>query len=279
MSNIGLVPALSNDGLSYYLNQINQLPLLTEEEELTYAQQLKQHNNQNAAKMLITSHLRLVVKIAVSFRNYGLPMYDLISEGNIGLMKAVKKFDPDKGFRLATYAMWWIKASMQEYILKSWSLVKIGTTATQKKLFFNLNKTKRLIGETNSDFSSKNIAEFLNVKEVEVKEMEQRLLGADLSLNNSVSDDNDCEIIDTLEDNASSQELIVGRQQEQLIRVTKFQEALSKLNAREQDILRQRRLADKPATLEDLSLQYNISKERVRQIEARTLEKLKELLS
>lgn len=273
----------SRGGLLKYMEQINKFPILSEKEEFFCAKKLQESNDSNSAKILITSHLRLVVKIAMSFKNYGLPVYDLISEGNIGLMKAVKKFDPDKGFRLSTYAMWWIKSSIQEYVLKSWSLVKIGTTVAQKKLFFNLKKAKqKILDYSKSDYcldnsEVKTIANYLGVEENEVVEMNKRLQGVDLSLNTPVSaNDVDYEIIDTLENTDASQEVLVIENQEKNNRLNKLNSAFENLNERERDILFSRRLTDKPLTLEDLSIKYNISKERVRQIEARVIEKLKE---
>lgn len=272
----------SQGGLLKYMEQVNKFPILSEEEEFKHARNVKEFNDNNSAKILITSHLRFVVKIAMSFKNYGLPVYDLISEGNIGLMKAVKKFDPDKGFRLSTYAMWWIKSSMQEYVLKSWSLVKIGTTAAQKKLFFNLKKVKqRIMDYSKSDYylddsQVKTVANYLGVDENEVVEMDKRLQGNDLSLNTPVSDnDASYEILDTLEASDATQEVLAIENQESNSRLTQLSTALENLNEREKDILFSRRLTDKPLTLEDLSIKYNISKERVRQIEARVIEKLK----
>lgn len=276
------LPVLSAEsGLSSYLDKINAFPYLTQEEEYALAQDWAKDQNVAAAHKLVTSHLRLVVKIASGFRGYGLPLVELISEGNIGLMQAVKKFDPEKGFRLSTYAMWWIKASIQEYVLRSWSLVKIGTTASQKKLFFNLRRIKgRLSKLDNSNLSPEDvraIASELNVSEQDVTDMDSRLTQSDHSLNDPLytgEDESGSEMIDMLESNETSHELVLAEDQDMVRKRALFASAMKTLNKREQSIIHARRLNDNPATLEDLSQKYGISRERVRQIEARALEKL-----
>ena len=271
-------PALSNEGgLTAYLDQIKKFPMLDAEEEYMLAKNWKATGNVKSAEKLVTSHLRLVAKIAMGYKGYGLPVSEMISEGNIGLMQAVKKFDPDKGFRLATYAMWWIKASIQEYILRSWSLVKIGTTAAQKKLFFNLKKLKNQIApKTEGDLKYehvKDIANRLDVSEDEVISMNRRLLGKEQSLNAPIGEDGD-EWQDWVVDKDMDQELKFAQQEEIEQRKDLLSESIKILNDREKEILYSRRLADEPITLDDLSKKYKISRERIRQIENKAFEKL-----
>ena len=278
MARSGL-PALQNDsGLSRYLTEIRKFPLLTNEEEYMFAKRLKEHGDKQAAHRLVTSHLRLVAKIAMGYRGYGLPVAELIAEGNIGMMQAVKRFEPDRGFRLATYAMWWIRAAMQEYILRSWSLVKIGTTAAQKKLFFNLRRLKGQMqqideGDLSPDMVAK-IAKKLDVPETDVVNMNRRLAAPDNSLNAPMRIDGEGEWQDWLVDETPSQETRLGESQEMTNRRRLLSAAMEKLTDREKHILTERRLKDEPTTLEDLSQEYNISRERVRQIEVRAFEKL-----
>ncbi len=271
-------PILSNEGgLGLYLEQIKKFPMLDSEEEYMLAKNWKSTGNIKSAEKLVTSHLRLVAKIAMGYKGYGLPLNEMISEGNIGLMQAVKKFEPEKGFRLATYAMWWIKASIQEYILRSWSLVKIGTTTAQKKLFFNLKKLKNQIAPKSEgdlkDEHVKNIASRLNVNEEEVISMNRRLLGKEHSLNSPIGEDGD-EWQDWLVDKEMDQELKFSQQEEMKQRKDLLQDSVKILNKREKDILYSRRLAEEPVTLEDLSKKFNISRERIRQIENKAFEKL-----
>jgi RNA polymerase sigma-32 factor len=271
--------ALSPEGgLSRYLAEIRNFPMLEPDEEYMLAKRWREHQDSGAAHRLVTSHLRLVAKIAMGYRGYGLPINEVISEGNVGLMQAVKRFEPDKGFRLATYAMWWIRASIQEYILRSWSLVKIGTTAAQKKLFFNLRKAKGQIkaiedGDMRPE-QVKLIATKLGVTEEEVVSMNRRLAAPDHSLNAPLRADSEGEWQDWLVDETPNQEAILADQEEKDDRHELLQEALKSLNDRERHILQERRLKDEPATLEDLSKEYDISRERVRQIEVRAFEKL-----
>jgi RNA polymerase sigma-32 factor len=266
-------------GLSRYLSEIRKFPMLAKDEEFMLAKRWQEHEDPDAAHRLVTSHLRLVAKIAMGYRGYGLPIGEVISEGNVGLMQAVKKFDPDKGFRLATYAMWWIRASIQEYILRSWSLVKMGTTAAQKKLFFNLRKAKSEIsalqeGDMHPDQVS-TIATKLGVLDEEVISMNRRLSGGDASLNSPMRADSESEWQDWLVDDKSpSQETVVADEQEKTIRMSLLEEAMTELTDRERHILTERRLKDEPTTLEDLASQYGVSRERVRQIEVRAFEKL-----
>jgi RNA polymerase sigma-32 factor len=274
------IPALGGEAsLNRYLSEIRKFPLLKPEEEYMLAKRWEEHQDTDAAAKLVTSHLRLVAKIAMGYRGYGLPVSELISEGNIGLMQGVKKFDADKGFRLATYAMWWIRASIQEFILRSWSLVKIGTTAAQKKLFFNLRRMKGQIdaledGDLRPDQVTK-IATDLNVSEEEVISMNRRMSkGGDTSLNLRMSEDGEGEWQDWLTDEGPLQDQIVADRQERDVRHALLQEAMGDLNERERHILAERRLADEPKTLEELSQEYSISRERVRQIEVRAFEKL-----
>ena len=279
------LPVLSPDGsFNTYLQKIRKFPMLDAAEEYILAKNWRDKGDKESAHKLVTSHLRLVAKIATGYRGYGLPMSELVSEGNIGLMTAVKKFDPEKGFRLATYAMWWIKASMQEYILRSWSLVKIGTTAAQKKLFFNLRKMKNQIMRSDqSDLLPDQVTEIANrldVTEDEVSSMEQRMKGPEKSLNATISDENgDSEWQDWVVDENADQELQIAHRQETTKRKALLDKAISILNEREKEILFDRRLNEEPKTLEELSQKYNISRERIRQIENRAFEKLqKEML-
>ncbi len=267
------------ENLSRYLQVIRRYPMLTPEDENELALRWRDEEDDDAAHQLVNSHLRLVAKIAMGYRGYGLPVGELISEGNVGMMQAVKRFDPDRGFRLATYAMWWIRAAIQEYILHSWSLVKMGTTAAQKKLFFNLRRLKgemRAIEE--GDLSPEQvsaISERLNVSEHEVVNMNRRLAGPDHSLNAPLREDGDGEWIDWLEDSSQSQETIVAAKEEKSMRRHLLQGAMMCLTDRERHILTERRLKDDPATLQDLSDVYGISRERVRQIEVRAFEKVR----
>ena len=275
----GLAITLSPEqGLSRYLSEIRKFPLLEKNEEFMLAQRWAQHQDSEAAEKMVTSHLRLVAKIAMGYRGYGLPMGEVISEGNVGLMQAVKRFDPDKGFRLATYAMWWIRASIQEYILRSWSLVKMGTTAAQKKLFFNLRRAKSQLqalddGDLRPD-QVKTIARKFGVTENDVISMNRRL-GGDSSLNAPVRADSEAgEWQDWLADDQPTQEDTLGEAQEFDQRKNYLSNALSSLNDRERRIFEARRLADQPATLEDLSSEFGVSRERIRQIEVRAFEKV-----
>ena len=276
------LPALAgldpSTNLSRYLSQIRKFPILEAEEEFILAKNWTEREDTEAAHKLVTSHLRLVAKIAMGYRGYGLPLGDLISEGNVGLMQAVKRFDPDKGFRLSTYAMWWIKASIQEYILRTWSLVKIGTTAAQKKLFFNLRKIKgQLQAIDEGDLSPENvqkISERLNVSEKEVVSMNRRLSGPDNSLNAPLAADGDGEWQDWLVDESENQEEVLGQAEELAGRRKLLANSLTNLNERERYIFVERRLTENPKTLEELSEEYNISRERVRQIEVRAFEKV-----
>ncbi|ACG76823.1 heat shock sigma factor RpoH [Phenylobacterium zucineum HLK1] len=266
-------------GLSRYLTEIRKFPMLAKDEEFMLAKRWQEHQDPEAAHRLVTSHLRLVAKIAMGYRGYGLPIGEVISEGNVGLMQAVKKFDPDKGFRLATYAMWWIRASIQEYILRSWSLVKMGTTAAQKKLFFNLRKAKSEIsaleeGDLRPE-QVRQIATKLGVLDEEVISMNRRLAGGDASLNSPLRADSESEWQDWLVDeDTPSQESVVAEAEERGIRMELLQEAMAELTDRERHILTERRLKDEPTTLEELASQYGVSRERVRQIEVRAFEKL-----
>lgn len=280
MSNYAL-PVLQGNNLSKYIAEVNKFPILDEKEEYDLAVKFKEENDITAAHKLVTSHLRLVVKIAMGFRGYGLPVADIIGEGNIGLMQAVKKFEPEKGFRLSTYAMWWIKASINEYILKSWSIVKVGTSAAQKKLFFNLKRLKNKILSNSdsihlSDDQIQDIADNLDVSAVEVKDMNSLMSSSDQSLNVAVFDDGEAEKIDYLQDNSANQEDEYAEAEEQNYNNNILADAMVVLNEREKDILHKRRLLDKPLTLEDLSQEYGISRERVRQIENRAVEKLQD---
>ena len=274
-----IIPSISNEGnLSSYMEQIKKFPLLEAKEEYMLAKAWKNQGDVKAAHKLVTSHLRLVAKIASGYRGYGLPLSDLISEGNIGMMHAVKRFEPEKGFRLATYAMWWIKASIQEYILRSWSLVKIGTTAAQKKLFFNLKKIKSKISAIeDSDLTPDQvdkIATELSVPHKEVISMNRRISGSDYSLNSPVTDDNSGEWQDWLEDDTQNQEASFADTEEYLIKKNILSDSLEYLHERERDIISERQLSENPLTLEELSNRYGVSRERIRQIEAKAFEKL-----
>jgi len=281
--NLPSAPNLNPDGnLSRYLQEIRKFPLLEPQEEYMLAKRWKEHEDQEAAARMVTSHLRLVAKIAMGYRGYGLPLGEVISEGNVGLMQAVKRFEPEKGFRLSTYAMWWIKASIQEYILRSWSLVKIGTTAAQKKLFFNLRRMKGEIkaleeGDLNQENLEK-IATTLDVSEQEVINMNRRMSGPDSSLNAPVRADSEGEWQDWLVDGSDNQETVLADQEEMTERRKMLTDGMKVLNERERGILAARRLQDKPQTLEDLSQEYGISRERVRQIEVRAFEKLQKAM-
>ena len=272
------LPILSNEGgLSAYLAQIKKFPMLDAEEEYMLAKNWKQTGNIKSAEKLVTSHLRLVAKIAMGYKGYGLPVNEMISEGNVGLMQAVKKFEPEKGFRLATYAMWWIKASIQEYILRSWSLVKIGTTTAQKKLFFNLKKIKNQIApKSEGDLRDEHVSEIANkldVSEEEVVSMNRRLSGKEFSLNSKVGEDGD-EWQDWLEDKELDHDLRFAQKEEMEQRKDLLLDSIKILNNREKEILYARRLNEVPITLEDLSKKYKISRERIRQIENKAFEKL-----
>jgi RNA polymerase sigma-32 factor len=273
------LPALSSDsGLSRYLSEIRKFPMLEPDEEFMLAKRYAEHQDPEAAHRMVTSHLRLVAKIAMGYRGYGLPISEIVSEGNVGLMQAVKRFDPDRGFRLATYAMWWIRAAIQEYILHSWSLVKIGTTAAQKKLFFNLRKVKgQLKAIEEGDLppeTVKEIATRLDVPENDVVDMNRRLSSHDHSLNAPLRIDGDGEWQDWLVDETESQETRLANDQEFGRRSKLLERAMGVLNPRERRILVERRLKEEPATLDDLSKEFNISRERVRQIEVRAFEKI-----
>ncbi|MFM2410369.1 MAG: hypothetical protein RL481_1197 [Pseudomonadota bacterium] len=278
------IPALGGDAsLNRYLSEIRKYPILSPEQEYMLAKRYQSHEDPQAAAQLVSSHLRLVAKIAMGYRGYGLPVSELISEGNVGLMQGVKKFDPDRGFRLATYAMWWIKASMQEFILRSWSLVKIGTTAAQKKLFFNLRRMKgNLQAFEDGDLSPEHlekIATDLGVSENEVIEMNRRMaMGGDTSLNVSMREDGEGQWQDWLVDHEPLQDERFADAQEADVRQTMLAEAMGSLNDREKHILVERRLIDEPKTLEELSQLYNVSRERVRQIEVRAFEKLQKAM-
>ena len=277
------LPSIDLEGsLSSYLTQIKKFPMLSAEEEYMLAKSWKDRGDLKAAQKLITSHLRLVAKIAMGYRGYGLPGGEMVSEGNIGLMRAVKKFEPEKGFRLATYAMWWIKASIQEYILRSWSLVKMGTTTAQKKLFFNLKKIKNQISPNNTgDLNMEHVEEIskrLNVKKEEVVSMNRRLLGKEKSLNAPIKDEDGSEWQDWIADDKIDQELKFSLQQELAQRKQLMNDSMSILNSREKEILTARRLSDEVVTLEDLSKKYKISRERIRQIETKAFEKLQKAM-
>ena len=272
------LPSPSVGGLSLYLTQIKKFPMLDAEEEYLLAKNWIDNGNLQSALKLVTSHLRLVAKIAMGYRGYGLPVNELISEGNIGLMQAVKKFDPDKGFRLATYAMWWIKAAIQEYVLRSWSLVKMGTTTAQKKLFFNLKKLKNQIAPgQEGDLKNEQVNEIskrLDVKSEEVINMNRRMMGQEKSLNDPIKSGETDEWQDWLVDDSLDQELIVSQKQEYDDKKELLKDALKILNTREKEIIDNRRLSENPKTLEELSKKYKISRERVRQIETKAFEKL-----
>ncbi len=276
-----IIPAISVEGsLARYLREIRKFPLLAPQEEYMLAKRWREHGDPEAAYKLVTSHLRLVAKIAMGYRGYGLPVAELISEGNVGMMQAVKRFDPDQGFRLSTYAIWWIRAAIQEYILRSWSLVKMGTTAAQKKLFFNLRRIKRQLGLIEggdlAPESLQTIAETLNVREAEVVEMNRRLAAADQSLNTPVGEDGETEWQDWLEDASESQEQRLGEREEIRLRRDLVDRAMRRLTDRERHIIAERKLSEKPKTLDELSKEYGITRERVRQIEERAILKLQQ---
>ena len=277
------LPSIALEGsLSSYLTQIKKFPMLSAAEEYMLARSWKDRGDLKSAQKLITSHLRLVAKIAMGYRGYGLPVSEMVSEGNIGLMQAVKKFEPEKGFRLATYAMWWIKASIQEYILRSWSLVKMGTTSAQKKLFFNLKKIKNQLSINNKgDLNTEHVEEIskrLNVKKEEVVSMNRRLLGKESSLNAPIKDGDGTEWQDWLVDEKIDQELKLSQQQEFNQRKNLMHDSMNILNLREREILTARRLSEEVVTLEDLSKKYKISRERIRQIETKAFEKLQKVM-
>lgn len=291
-NHIGVVAALptpiaSEDGLRRYLQDIAKIPMLEPKEEIELSKRWRDDGDVAAAHRLVTSHLRLVAKIAFKYRGYGLPVGDLIAEGNIGMMQAVKRFDPDKGFRLSTYAIWWIRASIQEYILRSWSMVKIGSSAAQKRLFFNLRKIKAKIGANGaisergmSDEQVSDIARILSVSNQDVIDMDQRMSGQDVYLNSAAYQEGEGEKMDFLESPGENQETMLSNRQETTKKQSLLQRALKTLSERERDIIQRRRLQDTPDTLEDLSKAYSISRERVRQIEVRAFEKLqKEMTS
>ena len=281
-STLSNLPTPAVGGLSVYLSQIKKFPMLDAEEEYMLAKNWRQSGNLKSAHKLVTSHLRLVAKIAMGYRGYGLPVNELISEGNIGLMQAVKKFDPDKGFRLATYAMWWIKASIQEYVLRSWSLVKMGTTTAQKKLFFNLKKLKNQIApEQEGDLKDEHVKEIskrLDVDSKEVVNMNRRMMGQEKSLNDPIKSGESDEWQDWLVDDSLDQELIISQKQEYDDKKDLLKDAMLTLNEREKEIIEARRLSENPKTLEELSKKYNISRERIRQIETKAFEKLQKVM-
>ncbi len=284
MSYANLPAPSAEGGLSRYMQEIRKFPMLEQQEEFMLAKAWVDHQDKDSAHKLVTSHLRLAAKIAMGYRGYGLPTAEVVSEANVGLMQAVKRFDPDKGFRLATYAMWWIRASIQEYILRSWSLVKMGTTSAQKKLFFNLRKAKNKIGALEDGElrpeNVKKIAEQLNVTETEVISMNRRMAGGDASLNAQVNSDGEgvAEWQDWLEDEDADQAADYAEKNELNIRRELLMEAMDSLNERERHILTERRLMDEPKTLEQLSGVYDVSRERIRQIEVRAFEKLQKAM-
>ena len=275
---ISNLPIPTAGGLSIYLSQIKKFPMLDAEEEYMLAKNWRENGNLQSAHKLVTSHLRLVAKIAMGYRGYGLPVSELISEGNLGLMQAVKKFDPDKGFRLATYAMWWIKAAIQEYVLRSWSLVKMGTTTAQKKLFFNLKKIKNQIAPDQDgdlkDHQVKEISNRLDVDSNEVINMNRRMMGQEKSLNDPIKVGETDEWQDWLVDESLDQELLISQRQEYNDKKELLNSSMQILNEREKEIIKARRLSENPITLEDLSKKYKISRERIRQIETKAFEKL-----
>lgn len=277
------IPTISSDsGLSRYLSEIRKFPMLKPDEEYMLAKRYEDYEDRDAAHRLVTSHLRLVAKIAMGYRGYGLPVSELISEGNVGMMQAVKRFDAEKGFRLATYAMWWIRASMQEYILRSWSLVKIGTTSAQKKLFFNLRKVKgKLKAIEEGDLHPENVSEIatqLNVSEKDVISMNRRMAAPDSSLNAPLRMDGEGEWQDWLTDDTPQQDVLVADAQELTVRQEMLGSAMDVLNERERHIFKERRLKDEPSTLEELSQVYSVSRERIRQIEVRAFEKVQKAM-
>jgi RNA polymerase sigma-32 factor len=283
------VPVSSQDGLRRYLQEISKFPMLDPQEEVELSRRLRDFGDVSAAHRMVTSHLRLVAKVAFKYKGYGLPMGELIAEGNIGMMQAVKRFDPEKGFRLSTYAVWWIKASIQEYVLRSWSLVKIGSSAAQKRLFFNLRKIKQKIGVHQgasymndrgmSNDQINDIARILDVNPKDVVDMDQRMSGHDVYLNSTVSADGEDEKMDFLVTPEDSQETVLANYQELTGKQGLLQKAMAELSQRERDIIERRRLKDDPDTLEDLSKDYSISRERVRQIEVRAFEKLQQSMT
>ena len=280
---ISNLPSLTSEGgLSVYLAQIKKFPILDAEEEYMLAKNWKERGNLKSAHKLVTSHLRLVAKIAMGYRGYGLPVNELISEGNIGLMQAVKKFEPEKGFRLATYAMWWIKAAIQEYVLRSWSLVKMGTTSAQKKLFFNLKKMKKQIAPYEEGDLKKEqvdqISKKLGVKTEEVVNMNRRMMGQEKSLNDPIKDGEKGEWQDWIVSDDLDQELFVSQKQEMDEKKSLLQQSIKILNNREREILEERKLSSEPKTLEELSKKYKISRERIRQIENKAFEKLQKAM-
>ena len=281
-NDISSLPTPVGGSLSLYLAQIKKFPMLDAEEEYLLAKNWREQGNLKAAHKLVTSHLRLVAKIAMGYRGYGLPVNELISEGNIGLMQAVKKFDPDKGFRLATYAMWWIKAAIQEYVLRSWSLVKMGTTTAQKKLFFNLKKIKRQIAPNQEgdlkESQVKEISKRLNVDSKEVVNMNRRMMGQEKSLNDPIKSDESDEWQDWLTDDSLDQELILSQKQEYDDKKQLLQESIKILDERERKIIEERKLSENPKTLDELSKKYKISRERIRQIETKAFEKLQKAM-
>jgi RNA polymerase sigma-32 factor len=277
------LPIPSTDqGLSQYLQQIRKFPVLTADEEFMLAKRLKEHGDLEAAHELVTSHLRLVVKIAFGYRGYGLPVADLISEGNVGLMKAVKKFDPDRGFRLSTYAMWWVKAAVTEYILQSWSLVKLGTVAAQKKLFFSLRRIKNQLGVINdaalTPEQARELSERVGVSEAELLNMDARLAQRDMSLNTPMPSDEGTEYMDMLSDERPDPESLVADSEEKGQHLELLNDALATLPERERHILSERRLSDSPQKLEELGQHYGISRERVRQLEVRAFDKVRKFV-
>ena len=279
MAQAATLPIITAEsGLARYLDEIRRFPMLEPQEEFILAKRWREHGDRDAAHKLVTSHLRLVAKIAMGYRGYGLPVSEIVSEGNVGLMQAVKRFDPDKGFRLATYAMWWIRASIQEYVLRSWSMVKLGTTAAQKKLFFNLRKAKSNIGAIEegdlTPAHTAKLADQLGVTETEVTEMNRRLSGPDSSLNAPLRSESESEWQDWLADDTADQETRLAEREEMNDRHELLMDAMKELTDRERDIIQARRLQDEPATLEELSQKYGVSRERVRQIEVRAFEKL-----
>jgi RNA polymerase sigma-32 factor len=275
-----LPSVIADPSLASYMRQANSYPLLSQEDEYILAKRVSEYQDVESAQKLITSHLRLVVKMAFDMRGYGVALMDLISEGNIGLMHAVKKFNPELGYRLSTYAMWWIKAAMQEFIIRSKSLVKIGTTLAQKKLFFNLNKIKAKIehleGSDLSQHNTKSIAERLQISEREVTDMNRRMTLPDVSLDDPITQDAESTMLETIEDSRESHELTLGDKQDYARRSTLFYQSMGKLNDREKQIISARHLQDSPSTLEELSQKFGVSRERVRQIESRAMEKIKE---
>ena len=282
MNDVSNLPTPTTGGLSIYLSQIKKFPMLDAEEEYMLAKNWRERGNIKSAHKLVTSHLRLVAKIAMGYRGYGLPVNELIAEGNIGLMQAVKKFDPDKGFRLATYAMWWIKAAIQEYVLRSWSLVKMGTTTAQKKLFFNLKKLKKQIAPNQEgdlkESQVKEISKRLAVDSDEVVNMNRRMMGQEKSLNDPIKKGETDEWQDWLVDEKLDQELIISQRQEYDDKKDLLYKSFNILNDREKEIIQERRLSENPKTLDELSKKYKISRERIRQIETRAFEKLQKAM-